>query len=257
MSFEIKSRSDQPEKSRRFEQYNDVFGKIKRKTEQIKQKYDAENTEMDSFSPDLLPTNERPMMLSNDVYADYQRILRLTNENNAEYNFLWLGNRRTLDSQEYYSIEKVITLPQPSILERSSANPLEKIEFYNSTNEHDDYDVIIDGHSHPAQEPSYNGFDQLPQPLIDELSLRKPGENYSINDLGTYRLLLESKIKDKTIIGSVITYTGELLTAVSDPNDNAPIPTTIRQIGAEATDDTIILPTSKFDEEKSRRFFEE
>ncbi|MCL1840042.1 hypothetical protein FWF89_03595 [Candidatus Saccharibacteria bacterium] len=232
--------------------------KIKKRTEQIKQKYGVGDTEMSSFSPDLLPTNERPMMLSEDAYADYQRILELTNENNIEYNFLWLGNRRELDGQEYYSIEKAVVLPQVSMPEQSSVNPLEKIRIYDSIDEHDGYDVIIDGHSHPAQDSTYKDFDKLPQPMIDELSLKKPGKNYSISDFNHYLSLLNgrSEVKDKIIIGSVITFAGDLLTAVSDPNDDSAALTTIRQIGFDVPGGVDTLPTSEFDEEKSRQFFE-
>ena len=249
---------NRPENPERFKRYDEAVETITRKTEQVKQKHGVENTEMSSFSPDLLPTNERPMMFSADVHADYQRILQLTNENNVEYNFLWLGNRREHNGQEYYSIERAIILPQSTTPDQSSANPHEKIKIYDSITGHEGYDIIVDGHSHPTQNPSYKGFDQLPQPLLDELSLKNPGENFSISDLEHFSSLLNgrSEVKDKTIIGAVITYTGELLTAVSDPKDDSNLPTTIRQIGVDTPNGAVALPVGEFSEEKSKQFFE-
>jgi hypothetical protein len=64
-------------------------------------------------------------------------------------------------------------------------------------------------------------------------------------------------VKDKTIIGAVIVYNGELLTIVADKDSRTGLPATIRQIGAKQQDETIVIPSSEFAKEKSERFFGE
>lgn len=256
MTFEIKGINYQ-KNSERFEQYSNSVNKIADNINSIKKKYGVESTEMNSFSPDLLSSSEMSMVIGNEIHDDYKRVLELTNENSAEYNFLWLGTKKELNGREYLSIEKAIVFPEPDLLNQSSISPAEKISIYDNLANQNDYDVIIDGHSHPQQDKNYNGFDELPLQLLDELSLKKPGGNYSISDLMYYRSLLtnHSGIRDKTIVGAVITYSGEMLTVLLDDKKCSTIPETIRQIIVDESEGVGFLPTGQFDEVKSNQFF--
>lgn len=64
--------------------------------------------------------------------------------------------------------------------------------------------------------------------------LPPPGENFSVGDLMHYMTLLNEtvggNITEKTIIGAVITYTGKMLTIVSDSDETFASPSTVSQI---------------------------
>ncbi len=258
--IKIISRNESQEKnSERFEQFSKQIEGINTKIDDIKERYGVKDSAMRSFSPDLLPTHEFPMILSQEVFDDYQRILSQTNDDKKEHNFIWLGKKASRNGQEYYSIEKALVVPENiEDLRQSEASPGPKFNFYDDSSLHDEYDVIVDGHSHPELSPDYADFDKMPPALLEELSLKKPGENFSISDLNYYATLLSNtskNIKDKTIIGAVITYAGSLLNIALDrDNPTAPL-TTIRQLGAITQDQVLDLPTSKFNKEKSEQFF--
>ena len=259
--IQIISRNESSERnSERFEQFSKQVEYIDAKTDDVKEKYGVKDSTMRSFSPDLLHTHEFPMILSQEVFDDYQRILSKTNDDQKEHNFLWLGKKMSKNGQEYYSIEKAIIVPENAEdLRQSEVSPGPKIDIYDDDSLHDEYDVIVDGHSHPKLNPDYADFDKMPPLLLEELSLKKPGENFSVSDLRYYTTLLSvnrKKIRDKTIIGAVITCTGELLNIALDKDNPTTPPVTIRQIGAIMQDRVLDLPTSEFDEEKSKRFFE-
>jgi len=259
--FKIISLNESSEKnSKRFELFSEQVKNIKTRTEEVKEKYGVKDTEMSSFSPDLLSTSEHPMILSQEVFNDYQRILQQTNSDGKEHNFLWLGKKQIINGQESYVIEKVIVVSESvGDLRQSEAQTMPKINIYDDVSQHNDYDIVIDGHSHPVQDSDYKDFNKLPSALLNELSLCKPGENFSIDDLYYYNTLLSigigKNVKDKTIIGAVVTYTGKLLTVVLDKDDNTILPNTIRQISIDIQNDKSVLPTSEFDKEKSENFF--
>lgn len=259
--IKIISRNESQEKnSERFEQFSKQVEYISTKTDDAKERYGVKDSAMHSFSPDLLPTHEFPMILSQEVFDDYQRILSQTNDDKKEHNFIWLGRKASRNGQEYYSLEKAIVVPEDTEdLHQSEASPGPKFNIYDNSLIHDEYDIIVDGHSHPEQNPDYADFDKMSPALLKELSLKKPGENFSISDLNYYATLLSNtskNIKDKTIIGAVITYSGDLLNVVLDNDNPTAPPTTIRQIGAIAQDRVLNLPTSSFNKEKSEQFFD-
>lgn len=258
--IQIISRNESQEKnSDRFEQFSKQVERISTKIDSIKEKYGVKNSAMCSFSPDLLPTHELPMILSQEAFDDYQRILSQTNDDKKEHNFIWLGKKASRNGQEYYSIKKTLVVSEDiEDLHQSEASPVPKFKIYDDNLLHDKYDVIVDGHSHPKQNPDYVDFDKMPSALLEELSLKKPGENFSIDDLNYYVTLLSNtskNIKDKTIIGTVITHAGNLLNIVLDRDaPTAPI-TTIRQLGVITQNQVLDLPTSEFNKEKSEQFF--
>lgn len=261
--IQIISRNENQEKnSERFEQFSKQVERISTKTNDVKEKYGVKDSTMHSFSPDLLPTHELTMTLSQKVFEDYQRILSQTNDDEKEHNFIWLGKKASRNGQEYYSIEKALIVPENiEDLRQSEASPGPKFNIYDDSSLHDEYDVIVDGHSHPEQSPDYADFDKMPPALLEELSLKKPGENFSIGDLNYYATLLSisntsKNIKDKTIIGAVITYAGNLLNIALDRDNPAAPLTTIRQLGAITQNQVLDLPTSKFNKEKSEQFFD-
>lgn len=258
--IKVLSRNEAPEEnSERFERFSEQVKYISTKVDEIKEKYGVKDSVMHSFSPDLLPTHELPMVLSQEVFDDYQRILSQTNNDNKEHSFIWLGKKIFRNGQEHYLIEKAIAVPEDTNdLHQSKASRWSKFNIYSDSSLHDGYDVIVDGHSHPKQNTYYADFSKMPPRLLEELSLKGPGENFSIADLNNYATLLSvtlKNIKDKTIIGAVITYTGDLLNVALDKDSPTTPPTTIRQIGAIVQDQVLNLPTSNFNKEKSEQFF--
>lgn len=256
--FTIIRRGEMIKHSEEYEKFNEQIKRITTKTEQIKEKYGVSDAEMSSFSPDLLPTNKSPAILSSEVFTDYTRMLEQTNADRKEHNFVWFGKKQIIDNQECYSIEKAVIVPEdPTKLQQSSTSSEFKLDFYNEPQQHEGYDIIVDGHTHPIQDPTYADFNKLPPELLNELSLKRPGENFSTTDLNYYGLLLDGKYaKDKIIIGAVLTYAGKLLTIVPpDKNRLTELPTTIRQISAEKSGEAVIIPTSEFAEEQSKQFF--
>ena len=256
----ILSRNESQEKnSERFERFSKQVEYISTKTDDVKEKYGIKDTAMHSFSPDLLPTHELPMILSQEVFDDYERILSKTNDDKKEHNFIWLGKKTSRNGQEFYSIEKALIVPEDAKnLNQSEISPGPKLNIYDNSSLHDGYDIIVDGHTHPEQAHDYVDFNKMPPALLEELSLKRPGENFSISDLHYYATLLSNtskNIKDKTIIGAVITYAGNLLNVASDKDDPAAPLATIRQLGTITQDQVLDLPTSKFNKEKSEQFF--
>jgi len=165
MSFEIIS-INRPNNSERYKKYSANVEWIENKINLVKSRHGVESAEMQSFNHNLLPSSEIPMVLNDEVYADYKRILETTNQNGFEYNFLWLGNKKELNGREYLSIEKAVVIPDSETQCRSECAPVSKILIFGNFSEYDNYDVVIDGHSHPVQNPSYRDFDKLPAVLL-------------------------------------------------------------------------------------------
>lgn len=234
--FKIVSRPEsEKNENERVKQLRTLVEEAQAELEQAKKQYDVEDSKMSSYNPSRLPKG-RQMVISQEVLEDYQRILKETKTDANEHNFIWLGNKREINGQVCYCIEKAVAVPEnPEELQRSAAQTEPKLTIYKEAAKLlAGYDIVVDGHSHPKQDPGYKGFDRLPQKLLDDLSLAPPGENFSVGDLMHYMTLLNEtvggNITEKTIIGAVITYTGKMLTIVSDSDETFASPSTVSQI---------------------------
>lgn len=204
------------------------------------------------IAPSMIQGSTTPVVLSDEVTDAYHTVLEYLNRIAfaAEFPFVVLGNRKSIEGQDAIILEKIIFCCDPSSTLSSRRIGVDGQELLNAIS-NPSYNVVAWGRTHGVSNRKQD-ISRLSQEYKDKYNVREPALNISVGDLDEYlgiTTMMNGEDYGKEIFEMIIMHNGEIAMIGTENNQYRKFEDIQMRVGEEELEQ---VPVSSFDPKFSK-----